>query len=226
MRRSPIGEIMQDDLDLRDFDGQTRLFPLDGVVMFPHVVLPLHIFEPRYRQMTRDALGSDRLITIIQAKPPEVWTPDAEPALEPVGCLGRILDHEMLPDGRYNFLLLGLTRVRIVEELHAETLYRQARVEILRDAPASAASEPVRSYLIELVRSRVKLSSEVSKLIRGNIALGTLTDLLSQALGLPAPLRQELLNEPCPHQRAVMLTNHLEGPNQPERPFPPPFSMN
>ncbi|HEU5119195.1 MAG TPA: LON peptidase substrate-binding domain-containing protein, partial [Isosphaeraceae bacterium] len=47
---------MQDDLDLRDFDGVTRLFPLAGVVMFPHVVLPLHIFEPRYRQMTRDAL--------------------------------------------------------------------------------------------------------------------------------------------------------------------------
>ena len=62
--------MMDNDLDLRDFANVTRLFPLPNLVMFPHVVLPLHIFEPRYRQMTEDALAGDRLITMVQITPP------------------------------------------------------------------------------------------------------------------------------------------------------------
>ena len=76
--------MMDNDLELRDFANVTRLFPLPNLVMFPHVVLPLHMFEPRYRQMTEDALAGDRLITMVQITPPtrgEHWT-------EPVPLVG------------------------------------------------------------------------------------------------------------------------------------------
>ena len=74
---------MDDDDDLRDFGNRSRLFPLPGVVLFPHAVLPLHIFEARYRQMTEDALGSDQLITIVQIRPPGEWKSPNEPARRP-----------------------------------------------------------------------------------------------------------------------------------------------
>ena len=110
--------MLDNDLDQRDFANVTRLFPLPNLVIFPHVVLPLHIFEPRYRQMTEDALAGDRLITIVQISPPargEHWT---EPVpLESVGCLGRIIRHERLADGRFNILLLGRKRVRLRREI-------------------------------------------------------------------------------------------------------------
>ncbi len=230
-RPSRIGKNMRDDLDLRDFNGVTRLFPLAGVVMFPHVVLPLHIFEPRYRQMTRDALAGDRLITIVQAKAQTEWSADAEPELEEVGCMGRILGHEALPDGRFNFLLLGKARVRLIEELNAQTLYRQARVEILEDAPEKGGDRVLKDHLIAQVRAKIQLDSDLSKLIRSDLPLGTLTDLLAHALSLPAPLRQALLVETCPGQRARVLSALLEQvglskPLQSGRPFPPPFSLN
>src|ERR1700722_5476852 len=121
---------MDDDYDLKDFDNISRLFPLPGVVLFPHAVLPLHIFEPRYRQMTEDALGTDRLITIVQIRPPGEWKSSSEPALEEFGCLGRIFKHERLPDGRFNFLLLGRKRVRLIREIASGTLYRMSEVNV------------------------------------------------------------------------------------------------
>ena len=98
---------MAEEPELREFRNVCRLFPLAGVVLFPHSVLPLHIFEPRYRQMTADALASDNLITIVQPRVPDEDSPD-RPPLESVACLGKIVKHERLLDGRFNFLLLGL----------------------------------------------------------------------------------------------------------------------
>src|SRR3984957_14388099 len=124
---------MDDDYDLKDFGNITRLFPLPGVVLFPHAVLPLHIFESRYRQMTEDALACDRLITIVQIRPPGEWKSPSEPALEEVGCLGRIFKHERLPDGRFNFFLLGRTRVRLTHEIPSGKLYRTSEVQVVED---------------------------------------------------------------------------------------------
>src|SRR3954463_13716392 len=101
--------------ELRDFSGVCRLFPLPGVVLFPHAVIPLHIFEPRYRQMTEDALDDDKLVTIVQLIPPGTIYSGAlgTPPVDAVGCLGRIIRHERLSDGRFNLLLLGRKRVRL-----------------------------------------------------------------------------------------------------------------
>jgi Lon protease-like protein len=96
------------------------VFPLAGALLFPGAQLPLHVFEPRYRAMVRDALGSDRLIGMIQPRD------QAEPpSLFEVGCLGRISACEELDDGRYNIVLEGLGRFRIAREAAVETPYRQ-----------------------------------------------------------------------------------------------------
>lgn len=108
----------------------TRLsvFPLAGAVLFPHMQLPLHIFEPRYRAMVRDALSRDQRIGMIQ--PRDAKDP---PTLFDVGCVGKIGHVEALEDGRYNIVLEGLARFRIVRELSVETAFRQVEAELMPD---------------------------------------------------------------------------------------------
>jgi Lon protease-like protein len=93
------------------------VFPLAGALLFPRSQLPLHIFEPRYRAMTRDAMAGDRLIAMVQPKDHE-----EPPGLFEVGCLGRIGMCEELDDGRFNIVLEGVTRFRILEEADVMTL--------------------------------------------------------------------------------------------------------
>jgi Lon protease-like protein len=100
------------------------IFPLAGAVLFPRAQLPLHIFEPRYREMVRDALASDQLIGMVQ--PRDQVEP---PALFEIGCLGRIVGVEETEDGRYNIVLEGLSRFRIEAELASETGYRQVEAD-------------------------------------------------------------------------------------------------
>src|SRR5205814_75699 len=126
---------------LSNFKSPARLFPLPNLVLFPSVIQPLHVFEPRYRQMTADALDDDRLLALVLLKPG--WEEDyhLRPPVHPVACLGAITDEERLADGRYNLLLHGLRRVRIAEELPPARPYRVARVGLLEDVPAAAGPE-------------------------------------------------------------------------------------
>src|SRR3712207_569670 len=108
------GAIMSDDLPALDkFAGIARLFPLPNLVLFPSVIQPLHIFEPRYRQMTADALAGDRLLAIVLLRPGWEEEYEGRPAVYPVACLGHIAAHQRLEDGRSNLLLRGLRRIRI-----------------------------------------------------------------------------------------------------------------
>ncbi len=226
---------MHDDVDLKDFQGTGRLFPLPGVVLFPHVVMPLHIFEPRYRQLTEDALSGDRLVTLVQVAPDICWPGKGEPPLAAVGCLGRILEYERLADGRFNFLLLGRKRVRIVREITAPTLYRQAELEILEDLESDPTASARRDELVGLFRACVSrlgpIDSDLDQLLQGELSLGVLTDILAHALGLPAVLKQQLLDERRVERRAEILCHLLSatvlgttGPRHP--PYPPPISPN
>src|SRR5687768_3020524 len=126
------------------------LFPLPGVVLFPRAVLPLHIFEERYKRMTADVLRGHRQIAMALLR--TGWQKDyyARPEIEPVVCVGTILSHERLPDGRYNFLLQGHTRARVVEEMGDEP-YRQARLEPLTETDSSETDlSDARQRLTEL----------------------------------------------------------------------------
>ena len=226
---------MDDDHDLKDFGNVSRLFPLPGVVLFPHAILPLHIFEPRYRQMTEDALGSDRLITIVQIRPPAGWASPTEPSLEEYGCLGQIFKHERLADGRFNFLLLGRKRVRLTREVPSGRLYRTSEVQVVEDVAPSLPLETERSELIALFRKFAGgiVDPDLDALFETDLPLGVLTDILTQALGLPASVKQGFLGEPRVTERASELLRHLrqigESTATPEADtssFPPPFSRN
>src|ERR671935_1366133 len=108
------------------------IFPLPNVVLFPNVFLALHIFEPRYREMVADALAADRMIGMVLLRPG--WEKDYEgrPPVYPIGCSGVMTHVERHSDGRYNIVLRGLKRFRILEENH-ERSYRRAVVDPLHE---------------------------------------------------------------------------------------------
>jgi len=108
----------------------TRLsiFPLTGAVLFPGLQLPLHIFEPRYRALVGDALVRDRRIAMIQPQRPVDGAP-----LYSIGCVGRIGEIEAMDDGRYNLILEGQSRFRVLHELDVATAFRQVGAELIED---------------------------------------------------------------------------------------------
>src|SRR4030095_9548216 len=114
------------------------LFPLPNVVLFPNVFLPLHIFEPRYREMVADALASDPLIGMVLLKPGWEQEYEGRPPVYPIGCSGVITHVDQLPDGRYNIVLRGGERFRIVEEDFGRA-YR-----LFRGEPSRASAPPGR----------------------------------------------------------------------------------
>lgn len=106
------------------------IFPLTGAILYPGLQLPLHIFEPRYRALVTDALARDRRIGMIQPQRAEDGAP-----LFSVGCLGRIDEVEALEDGRFNLVLVGEARFRLLRELDVATPFRQIEGELLIDPP-------------------------------------------------------------------------------------------
>jgi Lon protease-like protein len=216
-----------------------RLFPLAGVVFFPHSVLPLHIFEPRYRQMTEDALASDRLVTIVNVLPSSDWQGEGQPKLEEYGCVGRILRYERLADGRFNFLLLGLKRVRLRREMVSGMPYRVAEVEVVEDLLNQERhdSEALRLELVDLFRQYLEscggVDPDLDEVISSQLPLGTLADILAHALQLPIEMKQRLLGDPDVVARVkvigawlaeILSLSSIRKNTQTE--FPPPFSAN
>ena len=229
---------MSDDIHpLADFAGTVRLFPLPNVVLFPQVMQPLHIFEPRYRQMTADALQADRLIAMVLLKPGWEAGYAAGPAIHPVACLTRIVAEQKLADGRYNILLRGLSRIRILHEVPGKTLYRQARVQLLNDTPAlgNARDKKWRRLLAKLITvwapKEGGVLQQFRKLLKSDVALGPLCDILSFALPLDVEIKQELLEELDVERRVKRLLKALvpDSPKAPaaaDKKFPPEFSLN
>ena len=109
---------------------QIPIFPLPNAVLFPNVFLPLHIFEPRYREMVADALAGDRVIGMVLLRPGYQADYEGRPSVYPVGCAGLITHSEILADGRYNIMLRGIEKFRIVGE-QSDRSYRLAQVEML-----------------------------------------------------------------------------------------------
>ena len=190
------------------------LFPLPNVVLFPNVFLPLHIFEPRYREMVADALASDRMIGMVLLRPG--WERDYEgrPPIYPVGCSGVITHVERLADGRYNIVLRGLERFRIVEEDH-ERSYRRAVVEPLRRARRSTADDRAAIRHVS-DRSSNRCSAADASRARGDPRMPAamsdedLVNALAQYLDLEPLEKQALLEKPCLRSRAESLVELLE----------------
>jgi Lon protease-like protein len=137
------------------------IFPLSNVVLFPRVKTPLHLFEPRYRQLARDVLQGARRIGMVVVRPEHVDEMPGDPPIYPIGCAGVITESQRLPDGRYNLVLLGEHRVRIVgEEPPSESrLYRVAQV--VRLAESYPESDRAR-----VARMRAAIVADVGVLVR------------------------------------------------------------
>jgi Lon protease-like protein len=219
--------------DPADFAGTARLFPLPNLVLFPHVVQGLHIFEPRYRQLMADALETDRLITLVLLRPGWEESAGEAPAVEPVACLGRVAWHEKLADGRFNLRLRGLARLRIVEEQQTERLYRVARAKMIPElAPADPAeARDLRRALADLVLPRFDEDGparrQLQEIFDGEMPLGQVSDVLGYALPLAPEIKQGLLAEPDAARRARALADALRVTlARSDRDFPPSFSPN
>jgi len=175
------------------------IFPLPNVVLFPRIRTPLHIFEPRYRQMMEAALAGERRIVMAVIRPDFVGDASGDPPIFEVACTGAIAESERLPDGRFHVLLQGTERVRILREDTRPTgqLYRSAEVRALADpCPAEAAEQ--------IATMRAQMSSLVGELIEGadaddplgsvrNIDDAAFVNSLCNALPLSAPEKQNLL---------------------------------
>ena len=126
---------MEHDVLRVDFTQPVPLFPLPNFVLLPYATVPLHVFEPRYRVMTKDSLDDQGLIALASFDGDE-WLANYEgnPALRSHVCVGSIVKHDRLPNGRYNLLLQGVCRARIVDELEPEH-YRTAILEATETDP-------------------------------------------------------------------------------------------
>jgi Lon protease-like protein len=178
------------------------LFPLPQTVFYPNTVLPLHIFEPRYRQMVADALENGRKIGMILLKPGWEDNYYAAPATVAVGCVGEIENHTRLEDGKYNMALKGLSRFKIVGETEGKP-YRLATIELLPEindqsltgSPSSRKEELIRHCheYIRLLPSGERFKKEMR--LSTCTTLGHLTDQIAYQLNLTVEQKQKLLEK-------------------------------
>ena len=185
------------------------IFPLAGAILFPRSQLPLHIFEPRYRDMVRDALDGAGQIGMIQP----LSMDDGDPALYGVGCIGEIVGVEEMEDGRFNIVLSGSSRFRILAEADLETAYRNADV----DAAAFDDSEPLALPLTlrAEVEQEARRLGDVLGLAVDWSAVGRLDDeMLVNAIAQVAPFdigaKQALLEAESLAGRADLLAQLMQ----------------
>ncbi len=177
------------------------IFPLADVVVFPGARVPLHLFEPRYRQMVRDALAGERRIGMVVVRPEYLSEMPGDPPVFEIGCEGQIDRAEKLPDGRYNIDLLGTRRFRILDELPRDSrhLYRSARIEPLDEEPGDPDRVPAqRKQIIEMVRQLLEVvaperANEISPGLFDGVEDIVFVNSLAQSLEFSAVEKQALL---------------------------------
>jgi Lon protease-like protein len=185
---------------------EVPIFPLPNAQMFPQALLPLHVFEPRYREMVKDAMDGERLIGVALLEPGYEEDYAGRPPVRAVLGVGRIIAHEPLPDGRSNILLRGEHRARIVRELPPLKPYRRASLEVIEDLVPPNGAVEVRDTLMAVAdQLSVRLPSggeTLRTLVRSVSGAGALADVLAAALITDSETRQRLLETPDVVSRA------------------------
>jgi Lon protease-like protein len=189
-----------------ELPARVPLFPLPNAVLFPGVPLPLHIFEPRYREMVRDAGRGDQLIGMVLLR--GEWRKEyyASPPIYPVGCAGRMVSTEPLPDGRYNILLHGVREFTVVGE-HPGHAYRVGQVE-WRAAPEGGVPSELRTRIHALMQRFLEDREPklMSRLVNdASLSDELLINFLCYALDFSAMEKQALLEAPGPLARGRRL---------------------
>jgi Lon protease-like protein len=176
------------------------IFPLPRTVMLPGEVLPLHIFEPRYREMVGDAIARSRVIGMVEVSPGYEDEHLGEPPVEKTGCVGIIRQFKRLEDGRYLLWLFGLQRFEIESELEVDTSYRQARVSYTESESALedlASVAPMRREMRQLLPTLVQLDDDTRKNLEDSLDQvddAQLIALATQILQLGSDRKREILD--------------------------------
>lgn len=222
-----------------NFAGIVKIFPLPNLVLFPGVIQPLHIFEPRYRALMRDALNSDQLIAMATLKPGWESESTETPDIYPTVCVGKIVTHAELEDGRFNLLLCGARRAEIIREIPAELPYRMADVK-LSTADSLTVDDDIsgsmREHVLHLFEQLLNLDSSLDQeafegLASGQMPLGLLLDLLTFSSGASVGEQQKVLATTDVIARGNRLIRLLESRVAEQQApvhgrFPPEFSFN
>lgn len=222
-----------------DFDNVVRLFPLPNLVLYPGVVQALHVFEPRYREMTEAALASDQLITMALIRPD--WEPNEfePPALAETVCVGKILSHTQLEDGRYNLFLVGVSRARIVTELDQGTSYRTAEVEVIRERREIESLMPLRQAIGDKFRQLVARQAQwnqdaLDQFLDNDLSFGHMVDMICYSCGASPADQQRVLETIDLARRGKLVLSIISAlveavdaaASKNEPTFPPDFSLN
>lgn len=203
-----------------NFGKPMPLFPLDSAVLLPQQVLPLHIFEPRYVQMVQHALdGSGQIAMAVFRGADWKKSYHGRPQLRPAVCIGQIVQHEKLPENRFNILLQGVCRARIVEELEPslERLYRAAYLEPLGsdeddEQKLYGVRERFRELLSDEPLARLTMAAPLLKHIRDDeVPTAVIVELLSFAIPTSRETRYKLLAEGDIGERAGLVEHELLG---------------
>ncbi len=183
------------------------IFPLQDVMLFPNSSRPLHIFEPRYRAMVADALEGDSIIGMVLLEPGYEAEYEGRPPVYAIGCAGVIIAAEELPDGRYNIVLSGLVKFRVLSE-DASRPYRLAEVEALPEVVEVSARPLLAQRRQQLEETLLSVSPGI-ELPPSDLSDEEVVDGLSLVLPLERAERQELLEADGPVERALRLIRRL-----------------
>jgi uncharacterized protein len=218
------------------FSGLARVFPLPNMVMFPHVMQALHIYEPRYRALLEEAIEDDRLIAMGLLAPGWEQQYEGRPALRSTACLCRVATHQRTDEGTYNVLLLGVRRLRLVKEMPPHKLFRVVESEIVEDfepddAPAGMATALQQKLLAAFKAAMPKIPAayeQLDQLLGSQITLGMLSDIVAYTIDLDLEWKLRLLAENNVFRRTQILLEAIAS--RPAagaaRVFPPLFSVN
>ena len=202
------GQVQPVPAPLRGIDSLPEtipIFPLDDVFVFPNILLPLNIFEPRYREMVADALKGDRVIGMVQLRPGYEPNYEGRPPVFAVGCAGVITQFDQLPDGRYTILLRGLVKFRILSEDQSRS-YRLARVQPIPEEP----DERERTALTKQRERLIGLMPPGAEPVPREISDEDVINALAQYSRIDALQRQDLLELNGPLLRSEALIKLLE----------------
>ncbi len=191
------------------------IFPLPDLTFFPHTMLPLHIFEARYRAMITDCLSRDRRLAVVGLRPGYEESYEGRPAVHDVMGVGRIVQWERMATGRFNLLLQGERRARIDRELPADTLYRMVAAtpldDIGVDAPGvEALASRVRSRAARILATVGRSGVELQATLDALTDPGRLCDLVASTLIPGSSTRQALLEELHVERRLERLAAALD----------------
>ncbi len=198
-----------------DWLSDLAVFPLPRVVFFPGTLLPLHIFEPRYRAMMRDCIASGRMaMAVTLLKPGYEASYEGRPAMHDLCTVGRIDKYEELPDGRYNLVLRGLTRVKLDELPAGDFPYRRARVDVI---DGKRHADRVTRDAVTTLLSTASLVGAAVRKRHPDFSLGVqpddpphqIADTLADRLLADPAARQEVLAPLDVPERIVKLTGYI-----------------